>query len=141
MAGERYWELRLMLLSFAHLAFSSSPRLLVSVRRSVFVKTSNYRFATSRSPITRSRWKTDAAVRQRRAPYGRCGRVAARVGADLATEGESASATPVRVEPRPARSTAGGEFALARYDGDGSLDPTFGSGGEVLTGVGGGLRG
>jgi uncharacterized delta-60 repeat protein len=31
----------------------------------------------------------------------------------------------------------GGEFALARYNLDGSLDPTFGSGGKVTTGFGG----
>ncbi len=33
--------------------------------------------------------------------------------------------------------TGSGDFALARYNGDGSLDSTFGSGGKVTTDVGG----
>jgi uncharacterized delta-60 repeat protein/uncharacterized repeat protein (TIGR01451 family) len=33
----------------------------------------------------------------------------------------------------------GGNFALARYNADGSLDPTFGSGGKVTTAIGGAL--
>lgn len=36
-----------------------------------------------------------------------------------------------------AREEASGDFALARYNPDGSLDPTFGAGGKVLTNVGG----
>src|SRR5262249_27008903 len=36
-----------------------------------------------------------------------------------------------------ANSASGTQFALARYQPDGSLDPTFGGGGQVLTNFGG----
>src|SRR6266536_3291285 len=52
---------------------------------------------------------------------------------------DSAQAVAVQSDGKivAAGSTGGGDFALARYNGDGSLDSTFGSGGKVTTDVGG----
>ena len=63
------------------------------------------------------RHRLRAAVRQ-----GLCGARAARTA-------RSSSAASVQA-------TTGGDFALARYNADGSLDASFGQGGKVLTPIG-----
>ncbi len=55
--------------------------------------------------------------------------------------GGSDAASAVAIQPDGRIVTAGrsgsGDFALARYNADGSLDPSFGSGGKVTTDFGG----
>ena len=54
---------------------------------------------------------------------------------------DAASAVVIQPDGRivAAGRSGGGDFALARYNADGSLDPTFGSGGKVTTDFGGGF--
>jgi len=66
-------------------------------------------------------------------------------GGKLLTDvGSWSGAAGVALEPNGrivAAGGSGGDFALARYNGDGSLDPSFGSGGKALTDFGGLLDG
>src|SRR6266487_2601249 len=66
---------------------------------------------------------------------------------DVSGAGSYDEARAVAVEPdgkilAAGSSDAGGstDFAVVRYDGDGTLDPTFGAGGQVLTDLGGAGR-